>query len=169
MRVVLLAPGESLSPELANFFVPGLRADLVGVINNAYELAPWADFLVANDLKWWKLHPEAKRFRGRKFSTNRIDGVEKVKAPTVNTATNSGTLGLEVARQFLAKELLLFGFDMHGTHFFGAYTNGCKQTTNDRRELHQVQYQRWADANPSIVVRNMTPGSHLRAFPPVVP
>lgn len=158
--VVLLAPGPSMSAALAEC----VRGHRVGVINNSFELAPWAEFLAANDSNWWRRHPQAKGFAGRRFSANRIAGVEQIKAPLLRSNSNSGVLALECAKHLGAQRVLLLGFDMHGTHFFGPYTNGCGNTTEDRRAFHQKQYQSWAAANRDIDVINCTDGSALRAF-----
>lgn len=55
MLWILLAPGPSMSQALAD----SVRGHRVVAINNVYELAPWADCLAANDLSWWRKHPEA--------------------------------------------------------------------------------------------------------------
>lgn len=164
-RCILMAPGPSMSPESANLYLRGFKGFLFGVVNNCFELAPWADFLAANDLNWWRRHPNAYEFAGEKYSTNHLKGVRRLRSPCVLTSSNSGIVGLEAAKSQGAKEIYLFGFDMRGTHYFGPYTNGCKNTTEERRELHQVQYERWAKENPNIRVINCTEGSELRAFP----
>lgn len=47
----LLAPGPSASAEpIERARDSGMR---VGVVCNAYELAPWAEFIAATDLDWW--------------------------------------------------------------------------------------------------------------------
>src|SRR5690606_16196507 len=80
-------------------------------------------------------------------------------------SVNSGVLGLEVARSKGASRILLLGFDMHGTHFFGPYTNGLSNTTDQRRRMHLAQYDRWAARNRGIEVFNCTAGSALKCFP----
>lgn len=159
MQVVLLAPGETMSASLAE----SLRGGFVGAVSNSFELAPWADFLAAQDRNWWQKHPAAKEFKGRKFTGNRIPGVERV----TNSATNwnSGVLALQAAVQLGATRIFLYGFDMHGTHFFGPYTNGLGNTKEARRKVHLRQYQLWAQRNRRIEVINCTPGSALKCFP----
>ena len=143
-----------------------VRGHRVVAINNVYELAPWADALAANDLSWWRKHPEAKQFSGSKYSANRIgDGVEQVRSPLVTSCSNSGVLALEVAKRQGATRILLLGFDMHGTHYFGKYTNGCTNTTEARRKVHHSQFARWGRANRNIEVINCTEGSALACFP----
>lgn len=156
---VLLAPGPSLTRAVAD----AAEADIVGVINNAYELRPDATFLAANDRKWWLKNAGAQLFAGRKFSFNDVPGVERL--PGGVGEFNSGVLALQVAADMGAERIELYGFDMHGSHFFGTYSNGLNNTTPERREVHQRQYVEWRRRNPGVVVVNRTPGSRLRAFP----
>jgi hypothetical protein len=160
MEVVLLAPGPSMSQDLADSF----RGRVVGVVSNCFELAPWADFMAAQDRKWWEKYPQAKQFAGRKFSANRIAGVERVAGALTNW--NSGVLALQAAVHVMgAKRILLYGFDMHGTHFFGRYENGLGNTIPSRRLVHLKQYRSWAAKHQKVEVINCTPGSSLDCFP----
>lgn len=159
--IILLAPGPSMSPALAE----SVRGHRVGVINNCYELAPWAEFLVANDAQWWRKHPAAHNFKGRKFSTNKINGVELYAKKPLHTGSNSGLLAVDVAKSLGATRVFLLGFDMRGSHYFGQYVNGCANTPDARRAVHHVQFGNWAATNKDIEVINCTPGSALTAFP----
>lgn len=158
----VLAPGPSLSCEL----VERVRGHNAIAVNNAFQLAPWANALVANDRKWWESHPEAMKFAGRKFCTKTISGIERHRGKGVSGNSNSGMLGIDVAVEvFKATRVLLLGFDFHGTHFFGLYTNGCGNTTLASRERHQRQMKVWQMLHPNVQVVNCTPGSDLKAFP----
>jgi len=159
MEIVLLAPGPSMSQGLAD----SVRHEPVGVVGNCWELAPLALFLAANDRHWWMKYPEAKGFAGRKFSSNRMAGVEVL--PGSRTVWNSGVLALTAAVHLGATRIRLYGFDMHGTHYFGPYTNGLRNTAPDRRQVHRQQYAQWARQHRSIEVINCTPGSALGCFP----
>lgn len=161
MQWVLLAPGPSMSESLAN----RVRGQNVGAVGNAYQLAPWADFLAATDRAWWDRHPEAKAFKGKRYSPNCLPCTERVHGATVFSGTNSGVLALECARRNGATRILLLGFDMHGSHFFGPYTNGLRNTTDARRRQHLVQYAQWRRVNKDIEVLNCTDGSALKCFP----
>ena len=158
----LLAPGPSASAEDAE----RVRAAGIplGVISSAFPLAPWADFIAATDGGWWRKYPEVKQLAGRKYSMHEVRGVERVKVPGY-VAVNSGVLGLECAKRNGATRILLLGFDMHGSHFFGPYTNGLSNTSETKRRMHLSQYARWERANPGIEVINCTPGSALACFP----
>jgi hypothetical protein len=142
-----------------------VRGNKVCAVGNAYELAPWADVLVANDIKWWEKHPDAHKFSGRKFSANKIKGVEQVTPVTFGSLSNSGVLGLDVVRNLGATRVVMLGFDMHGTHFFGPYKNGCSNTSKQKRETHKNQFKQWKKRNPKVEVLNATEGSALKCFP----
>jgi hypothetical protein len=109
------------------------------------------------------MHPQAMEFAGRKFSANRIPGVEQ--APKSSASWNSGVLALQVAARLGATVIRLHGFDMHGTHYFGPYTNGLANTRPIRREVHKKQYKVWGLLNKGVRVINCTAGSALTCFP----
>jgi hypothetical protein len=156
----LLGPGPSMSKDLADRF----RGLNVGTVGNAYELAPWADFLAATDASWWSKHPQAKEFEGRKFSPNFIPGVEGLRNGLVGSSTNSGVLGLEACHHLGATTICMVGFDFGSGHFFGNYTNGLKNTTPDRRKVHAKQFKMWRRARKTVRVVNCTPDSKLDVF-----
>lgn len=158
IEIDLLGPGPSASLGLAE----RLRARRVGVVGNAFELAPWADFLAASDRQWWDKHPAAREFAGGRYSSHRIGGVLQLAGALTNW--NSGVLALAVAAHLGATIVRLHGFDMHGTHFFGPYANGLNNTAPARREIHQLQFAQWARQNPHVRVVNCTAGSALRCF-----
>lgn len=157
---VLLAPGPSMTAEVAQ----GVQADLIGCVGNAYELRSDADFIAATDWEWWQKHPEAMRRQCLRFTSAHYLS-EVIAVPGVSRQWNSGVLALECAFRLGAQHIELHGFDMHGTHFFGPYTNGLANTRPERRKIHQQQYAAWRDDHPSVTVVNCTPGSHLEAFP----
>lgn len=151
-----------MSQEVADR-VHGGGYGLVVAVSDTFRLAPWADALAAQDAAWWRKHPDAFQFAGRKFSANRIAGVEQL--PQVNTNRSSGVLALEAAVLMGATDIDLFGFDMHGSHYFGPHPEGLNNTTEARFEVFQNQFAIWRDSNENIRVVNCTPNSKLRAFP----
>lgn len=155
----LLAPGPSASAELAE----RLRGFPLGVVGNAFELAPWADFLAATDSRWWRMHPQAKELAGAKYSMHAMPGVAQVRMQ--GGVVNSGVLALECAKRRGATSILLCGFDMRGSHFFGPYRNGLSNTTDAKRRVHLGQYAAWRKANPGLHVVNLTENSALQCFP----
>lgn len=66
-----------------------------------------------------------------------------------------------VARDYGAKKIILLGFDMHGTHYFGRHPEGLKNTTEIRFKQHMFQFRLFSGAE----VINCTPDSALKRFP----
>lgn len=132
-------------------------------VSDAYQLAPWADAMASQDVAWWKAHPEAHKFKGRKFSTHHIDGVERILPGLISTGTNSAILAMEAAKLSGATRILLLGVDMAGTHYFGPHLHGLKNTTERRFEAMKLQFGRW-DAQ-GVEVSNGNPDSGLKCYP----
>lgn len=145
-----------------------LRPENCIVVGNCYQLAPWAMALCAQDHSWWRKHHDAREFAGRKFSANRIDGVEQMRCDgLLGTHSNSGALALIVAWLiFKATDIELHGFDMQGTHYFGPYQD-LRNTSPDRFNEFQKQFAQIGVrlGNKGVRVVNRTPGSALRCFP----
>jgi hypothetical protein len=159
---VILATGPSMSQAVADS-VRG-RATVIAV-SDAHRLAPWSDALVSTDARWWKAHPEALEFAGRKLGGMpdfaEIRGVERVHG--VPSSTNSGLLACQVAVSMGANTLLLTGFDLGGTHFFGEHKPPLKNTTPMRFETFIRQFERYKPKGVKIL--NCTPGSALKCYP----
>lgn len=145
--------------------VDSVRGHVHGMvaISDAYRLAPDADALVSADRTWWKAHPTALEFAGRKFCTHDFKGTEKIFVSLrYGIGCNSGLQGMRVAeKEFGATKLLLFGFDLHGTHFFGMHPAPLVNATQKKLLFMNRQFKKW---NGCPVV-NCTPGSLLTAFP----
>lgn len=162
--VVVLATGQSLTPEQVQYVhaahVEG-RCKAVAV-SDAYQLAPWADALVSNDMKWWNHHRDAHHFPGRKFCGSPMKGLEHLKpTPMFPSGTNSGLQGMRVALLLGATRIILLGLDMHGTHYFGKHPAPLKNTTPADFRRMLGQFKRWkSDAE----VINCSPGSALTCF-----
>lgn len=163
MIFAVLATGPSLTLSIADSVRD--RCHVVAV-SDAHRLAPWADALASTDGKWWKAHPEALEFAGRKFTAApsfvQLDGVERM---PVDTATNSGLLGLMVAVKLGATRVLLCGLDMHspGQHFFGRHPSPLRHSEQRHLELHKRQFAQYKPRGVEII--NCTPGSALQAYP----
>lgn len=158
---VVLAPGPSASAELAEKV---RRLPLVAV-GNAFELAQWALIIAASDAAWWRSFPAAREQPAAKFCMGTTRDVERVRIDALGTGVNSGVLGLECAVRAGATRILLLGADMQGTHFFGPYRNGLRNTAPHQRAQHLKQYASWARLNRKVEVLNCTPGSALECFP----
>lgn len=147
-----------MSQELADF-VRG-KCSVVAV-SDAYKLAPWADALVSNDRVWWSAYPDAKNFAGRKFCGAIASGLEVIKGAHMGSGLNSGLQGMRVAQMLGATRILLLGFDMSGSHFFGLHPAPLANTTPKRFMKHIEQFKKWR----GCPVINCTPGSALTQFP----
>lgn len=157
---VVLAPGPSASAALAN----SVRDLPMVAVGNAYRLAPWAEIIAATDAAWWRSYPDAVALPAAKRCMATSPYAERVKIQGMEPAVNSGVLGLECAVRAGATRILLLGADMHGTHYFGPYTNGLRNTAPHQRRQHVKQYATWARLNRGVSVLNCTPGSALDCF-----
>ncbi|MEO8466244.1 MAG: hypothetical protein ABI640_12945 [Gammaproteobacteria bacterium] len=160
---VVLATGPSMSSAVVEQVHAwhGAGGGQAIAVCNAYQLAPWADALVCNDRAWWRLHAEAMQFRGAKYCGAAYDGTQTLPArPRFPPGTNSGLQGCRVAEMLGATKVLLLGFDMHGTHYFGKHPQSLKNTSANGFKRHIWQFSLWN--GPEIV--NCTPGSALKRF-----
>jgi hypothetical protein len=153
-------------------------------INDAMDLAPWAEILYSSDQMWWS-RPKGATFTGAKFGiAPRKNRDHRFPLhPDVHVLRNTGPFGLEtdpsglrhghnsgfaainLAVHLGAARILLLGYNMgpvdRRLHFNGARGNGAN-------------FGRFARAYDTIVaplkalgvsVLNCTPRSHLRCFP----
>lgn len=162
MIFAVLATGQSMTQAVADS-VNG-RCKVVAV-SNAYKLAPWANAMVSCDASWWKNNREALDFQGRKFtSAPDFQGLSELeRVPGVTSGTNSGLLGLMVAVQLGATRILMLGYDMQGTHFFGPHPAPLRNANAARFEVFKKQFERYKPRGVEIL--NCTPGSALKAYP----
>lgn len=136
-------------------------------VSDSYRLAPWADVLVSSDVGWWRFHPEAKEFKGRKFTLAPdyagLEGIERV--PGLVTGINSGLFGVKVAAHLGAKRILLFGVDLHspGSHFFGRHPDTLRSSSRDHLERFKRQFAQYRPKGIEII--NCTVGSALKCYP----
>lgn len=157
MTCAILATGPSMSQAVADS-VRG-RCRVIAISDN-YKLAPWADALVSSDRGWWRLHnPE---FAGRKFSGVPVDGIEQL--PGNVSGSNTGLIAARVAVEiFEEKRILLLGFDMRGSHWFGAHPAPLRNTKPARFEVFKRQFAEYRPKGVEIV--NVTPSSSLTCYP----
>lgn len=161
----VLASGQSLTQEDVNYCLDarddGRLKGIIAVSNVGLDLCPSADALVSHDGIWWALNPQAMEFKGDKYCKNTRAGI-KTFIPFFNRGCNSGLMAMDVAhRVYGAKKILLLGFDMHGTHYFGKHPDGLKNTTEKRFSEHIAQFNLWRGCD----IVNCTPNSALRRFP----
>lgn len=174
MTVAVLASGPSMSHRMAK--QAKSVSDVCIVTNDTIALAPWATLLYAADHAWWDLNMEYLKTYGGLMVTadERTDykrvlllkrtGIEGFDPDTANIRTggNSGYQAIHVAIHAQAKRILLFGFDMHGTHWFGEHKKPLRSTP-------QQTFDKWIDRFEALTdkadIVNCTPGSAITCFP----
>lgn len=126
----LIASGPSLIPADVDYVRGKAR---VIVINNNYQLAPWADALYACDARWWQWHRDAlaqSGFRGLRFSLDApggqrpddvhilrktgADGLEHDPSG-LRHGHNSGYQAINLAVHLGAAKIILLGYDLKRT------------------------------------------------------
>jgi len=118
---IILATGQSLNQQDVDY-VKG--KGVVVAVSDAYKLAPWADMLVSHDTNWWRHHPEALNFEKPKYCYQTFNGTKMLRPEGAPTACNSGLYSMFIAKKYGATKIILLGFDMHGTHYFGLHDHG---------------------------------------------
>lgn len=157
------------------------------VINNSWQLAPWADVLYAADGNWWNRNQPAFAFSGLKVTVDKSAArnyglhlieltpgsyaISMVKGK-IGIGGNSGFHALNLAAQFGANRIVLVGYDMtieNGIHWHGEHPRGL----SNPREFNMQRWRRIMDeAYPvlsglGIEVLNASEVSKLNAFPKV--
>lgn len=162
--IVLVAPGPSANAkrvrQIEQFGLP------VAAVSTAYKLCSKPLFIAASDGDWWRVYNDVPPCKHYTMCPVYLAPLAKRVHQIKMTAgvVNSGVLALEVARRLNYRRIYLYGFDMHGTHFFGRYTNGLKNTQPKRRAIHLQQYADWRKSNPELNIVNITKGSALTCF-----
>jgi hypothetical protein len=175
-------------PSLARVPISRLRnRGHVIVINDSFELAPWAGVLYFCDQRWWdrKKFDVKTRFQGRQLVT-----LENI-IPGVRTLRNSGALGLEtdpgalrhgsnsgyqainLAYHFGARRIILLGYDLRidgdRTHWHpghpGQTPAGFGLTLKTMLATFPSLVEPLKEAG--VEVLNATEGSALDCFPRV--
>lgn len=169
----IIASGQSLNADDVLYVKyardEGIIDGVIAVSNVGIDFAPWADALVSHDSTWWLTHKEAIEFKGQKFSALGFRGTQGFngKRVGINSGMNSGLLAMFVARDiFKAEDIILLGFDMHGTHYFGPHTRQLhgktlKNTDEKGFSAHIKQFEKFEGCK----VVNCTPDSHLKIYP----
>ena len=184
--MVVAASGPSLSRSQAEAVQ---RSGLPSIaVNDAYRLLPFADVLYACDERWWNHHHGVPDFKGEKWSSHSLDeknrhndkrqcsekyglmlaaGRDQVgfcfEPDVIHYGSNSGFQAVNLALQFGATRIILIGFDMGGTHFFGPHPAGLRNTNSFTNFI--AAFDRAAKKLPDhITIQNATPGSALRCF-----
>lgn len=174
--VAILASGPSMSAAV----VEKVRLSSLPciAINNTYQLAPFADLLYAADSDWWEVNKGVPEFEGLRVCCQpTVKGVLLLKHTgtkgfdenpgCIRTGSNSGYQALHIAVHAGAKRVLLFGFDMQGTHWHGEHKAPLRNTAQDTYEKFRMLFAELAPVlvKKGVSVVNCTPGSALTCFP----
>lgn len=150
------------------------------VVNNGYQIAPWADALYAADGRWWNLHFGAPKFKGAKYTIdhpisrrwrlNHVPNSDKEFFPGMPIARgkNSGYQALGLVASMGFKEIFLLGFDFKHTdktHWFGDHPKGYQnKSPNFEGWLQDMRTSAPILHNAGIRVVNCSPDSALDMF-----
>lgn len=155
---VVVATGQSLKASDVKYLRGKAK---VIVVSNAYKLAPWAQCMASCDRAWWANNKDAFEFPGDKYSHKLIAGLKHFKPECAPSDANSGLYAMHLAQHLGATKIILLGFDMWGTHYFGKHPEPLKNSTEINFRRHIAQFETWAGCE----VINCTPGSALKLFP----
>lgn len=151
------------------------------VVNDNYRLAPWADWIYACDGIWWDYHVDAVHasFAGECWTRDaRAAGQYGLRwiesAPSaglsrdpklIHEGCNSGYQAINLAYHFGARRIVLLGYDMGGTHWFGDHPQQIRRRSDYAACL--AAFPALADdlADAGVKVVNCTRKTALDAFP----
>jgi hypothetical protein len=170
-------------PSLTQRDVDACRHLPVIAINDAWELAPWARWLFACDLRWWDARWNAgvKDFAGEKWTRDpvaakkyRLHYVDSKPLPGLSTdkaliheGCNSGYQAINLALHRGAKRVLLLGFDAKGTtgktHFFGRHDERGLPDRPDYGDLPE-QFAKMQPEKYGLEVINCTRDTAITCF-----
>ena len=146
-------------------------------VNNAYQVAPWADVLYAADDKWWSWHKGAPTFAGLKYTiapTRRAwpglvvlrntgqHGLERDPSG-LRTGLNSGYQAIGLAVHLGASRIVLLGYDMMGDHYFGSHPDKTRPPFAPCLKAFATLPGPLAEAGVEVV--NATRRTALKTFP----
>ena len=183
--VVCLGGGPSLTREDVDYCRG--RATVIA-INNAHELAPWADALIASDADWWRFHKGVPSFAGLKYCVTHprnhlpiaLDaGIVMLRgtgdtglelSPSgIRTGCHTGAAAINLAVHFGAARVLLLGYDGQRTggeeHWFGVHPPKLRRWSN--YDLFADRLARLVDplARAGVTVINCSRQTAYTCFP----
>jgi hypothetical protein len=183
--VAILAGGPSLTQEQVDYIRDKCR---VIVINNSYQLAPWADLLYFCDARWYRWHKDNelfKNFQGIKvtFQNHKYvpDDVLKLghggkeglclEKDKVATGSNSGFQCINLSFHLGTNRILLLGYDMKTvggkSHWHNGHGKDFQLTDKTFSSNMVPKFNTLIEPLKSrgVEVINCTPGSMITAFP----
>lgn len=179
--VAVVATGPSLTPSVRSVLQRARSSGrcLLLAANNAALDLPGVDWLHTNDTAWASHHADRVRaFGGYKTSLFPVAGLsfdslyESSGAqgydPTPGRLRHGGNSGLSachIAAQEGARRLVLFGFDLRGSHYFGFHPKPLRNTTEATFASFLRRFRVFAGelslVRPELEVLIASPGSAL--------
>lgn len=178
-------------PSLAAVDVSALRGrGRIIAINNAHEIAPFADLCYFADLRWFiEAYPgygncrklesfpgpivtRAERIEHERLTVLRLryDGKAAYsRYPTTIAGWCSGANAINIAALAGADPIVLFGFDMHGRNWHPGHPIPPKPGIYEKHFIPSLTRMAAELARDGVTVINATPGSALKCFPIVDP
>ena len=180
--VIVAAPGPSLDSKTAEL----CRGTPCVVVNDAFKLMPFADALYACDEDWWfnrrpefdgekwSSHNDGTKPRNDKRRVNKFFSVSVVRGQqakgfsldpsVIHYGGNSGFQAVNIAILWGGNPVIMVGFDMRGSHFFGEHKYPLRQKKSFYGWI--TAFREASEMLPSdIRIINATPGSDLKCFP----
>lgn len=114
--VVCIASGPSLTAEDCELVRESGLFTIV--VNNSWQIAPWANVLYAGDRQWWNQYGHAAKQVMRECWTASADSAERfgINRFEARDWENSGYQSIELAvLRFSATRVILLGYDMQHT------------------------------------------------------
>lgn len=138
------------------------------VINNTYQLAPWADVLYACDLRWWnKYYKEAKKKCAGQFWTYNQDAAVNYKINRWTPKPTGGNSGYQALRlavdHFKANRVILVGFDMQGGHWHPQHGDHWPNPKEENLRQWRAWLAKYQPENVEII--NATRETALTCYP----
>lgn len=175
MTAVIIASGPSLTAEQVNH---AKGKAFVIVVNNSYQLAPWADLLYACDEEWWDYYrPEFSGLKytinenaAKKYNLNLIGHNTNIKFSTdknlIATNCNSGFQAINLAYHLGFRNLYLLGFDYKktGEHWHGRHPGAMDKFPNMNRWVTKISKAKPEMDAAGLKIINCSPDSAIECF-----
>ena len=175
MDAVIIASGPSLTKDQVDYCKDKA---FTAVINNSYQIAPWADLLYACDEEWWDYYrPDFKGLKytinesaAAKYNLNLIKHDNKIRFSTdkdvIATNGNSGFQAINLIYHFGYRNIYLLGFDYKNTsqHWHGRHPGAMDKFPNMNIWVHKmIEAKPLMDA-AGLKIINCSPDSAIQCF-----
>lgn len=174
-------------PSVDAVTVAGLQGRCrVLVVNNSFDLAPWADALYAADEKWWDHYKAARDFAGLKITPSAVaakryglkqvalfgeqdcaaDRIDVDQPGTISRGGNGGFQSVNLVTQFNCKCQIWIGFDFCDEHWHGKHPEPLKNPRPQTLEKWRKRLDAQAAtlASLGVQVLNCSEKSMLQAY-----